>query len=300
MAVTLQQNGQHVKTRKALSTTLDLPTAGLLIAAVALLLATAKPILTWWAWEWTKPESYYAHAPVIPFLTLLMLWHRRTALRAIPTAPTAWALTALVPSLMLLVLSVKMELEAVESTALLLAITSAVWLMMGTRWLRAALFPLAFLWLMAPLPGPVLNDATLHLQMTSTRLANSLLHLLQFHTTLTGNVIQMDDFSLFVDVPCSGFKLLLSLLTVSAALAYLLDGPAQRRVGLFLLSLPLSLVVNSVRIALIGIVGECLGATSAHTFHDWSGVLTLSLGVAALFGVAKGLGCRTFAGWPLF
>jgi hypothetical protein len=29
-------------------------------------------------------------------------------------------------------------------------------------------------------------------------------------------------------------------------------------------------------------------------------MLTLSLGVAALFGVAKGLGCRTFAGWPLF
>ena len=191
-------------------------------------------------------------------------------------------------------------MEAVESAALLLCIMGAVWLLLGTRWVWAASFPLGFLWLMAPLPGPVLNDATLKLQMTSTIMANHLLNLLQFHTALQGNVIHMDEFSLFVDVPCSGFKLLLSLLTVSAALAYLLDGPPARRVVLFLLSLPLSLIVNGVRIALIGVVGECLGDSSAHVFHDWSGMLTLALGVATLFGVAKGFGCRTFAGWPLF
>ena len=66
--------------------------ATLLPFAVAggLLLALAWPMLTWWWWEWTKPESYYAHAPLIPLLVGLMLWHRRDALRAAPKAPCAW------------------------------------------------------------------------------------------------------------------------------------------------------------------------------------------------------------------
>lgn len=273
---------------------------GLVALAVALLLIIARPMLGWWWWAWTKPESYYAHAPIIPFLSALMLWHRREALKAAAKAPSFIALIVLIPALILLVMSTKMEMEAVESFSFLLALTSSVWLLLGGKFLRAAAFPLGFLWLMAPLPGPVLNDATLHIQMLSTVLANKWLHLMTFHTVLDGNVIHLDQFSLFVDVPCSGFHLLLSLMTVSAAFAYLIDGPPKKRIGLFLFSLPLSVMVNSIRIALIGVVGDCLGSSAAHTFHDWSGAFTLMLGVASLFAIAKGIGCKTFAGWPLF
>ena len=268
--------------------------------AAVLLGALAWPVLRFWAYEYAKPESYYGHAPLIPLIAALMLWHRRTALAAVPKTPAIFALILLIPALALLVFAIKIQAEALESTGLLLTVTAAVWLALGTAFVRAAWFPLAFLWLMAPLPGPVLNDATLHAQMLSTVFANDLLHAMTFSTVLTGNVIQMEDYSLFVDVPCSGFKLLLALLTFSAAFAYLVDGAPARRLALFLFSLPLSLLVNSVRIALIGVVGECIGSPAAHVFHDWSGLITLTLGFAVLFALAKGLGCRTFAGWAIF
>ena len=267
--------------------------------ALVLLAALAWPVLRFWSYEYTKPESYYGHAPLIPLIVGLMLWHRRDALRAVPKAPALGALALLLPALALLVFAIKTQAEAMESTGLLLTVCAAVWLALGTQFVRVAAFPLGFLWLMAPLPGPVLNDSTLHVQMLSTVLANKLLHLMTFGTTLVGNVITMDNYSLFVDVPCSGFKLLLALLTFSAAFAYLVDGKPARRLLLFAFSLPLSLLVNSVRIALIGVVGECIGAPAAHVFHDWSGLLTLVLGFIALFGLAKGLGCRTFAGWAI-
>ncbi|MBV9850608.1 MAG: exosortase/archaeosortase family protein [Armatimonadetes bacterium] len=268
--------------------------------AGALLIVLARPMLAWWWWEWVQPESYYAHAPIIPFLAALMLWHRREALRAVPKSPCPAALLLLVPALALLVLATKTELEAVESLAFFLTLWGAVWLTLGTRLVRAAAFPLAFLALMAPLPGPVLNDATLRLQMLSTALADRLLHLLTFPTTLHGNVIRMENFDLFVDVPCSGFKLLLSLLTFSAAFAFLVDGAPRKRLALFLFSLPLAVVVNAVRVALIGVVGDCISPAAAHVFHDWSGMITLTLGFVALFSLAKGLGCRKFAGWAIF
>ena len=269
-------------------------------AAILLLGILAWPVLRFWAYEYAKPESYYGHAPLIPLIVALMLWHRRTALAAVPKKPSPAAAALVVAGLALLVFALKIQAEALESTGLLLSVTAGVWMVLGTAFVRAASFPLGFLWLMAPLPGPVLNEATQRVQMLSTELADKLLHGMGFGTTLTGNVIQMEDYSLFVDVPCSGFKLLLALLTFSAAFAFLVDGTTAKRLALFGFSLPLSLLVNSVRIALIGVVGECVGAPAAHVFHDWSGLLTLTLGFTALFSLAKGLGCRTFAGWPIF
>ncbi len=279
---------------------IDWPSVLPFAAAGALLLILVRPMLAWWWWEWTMPESYYAHAPLIPFMAALMLWHRRAALRDVPKAACPAALGLLVPSLALLVVALKAELQAVQSAAFLLTLWSAAWLALGTRWMRAAAVPLLFLAGMAPLPGPVLNDSTLRLQMLSTELANRLLHVLTFSTVLHGNVIQMDNFDLFVDVPCSGFKLLLSLLCFNAAFAYLVDGNAKKRLALFLLAAPLALAVNVVRVTLIGVVGDCVGPAAAHVFHDWSGVITLILGFTVLFSLAKVFGCRTFAGWAIF
>ena len=269
-------------------------------AALLFLGILAWPVLRFWAYEYGKPESYYGHAPLIPLIAGLMLWHKRSVLARVVKRPALWALGLLLPGLALLVFALKIQAEALESTGLLLTVTAGVWLVLGSAFVRAAWFPLGFLWLLAPLPGPVLNEATQRVQMLSTIFADKLLHGMAFSTTLTGNIIQMEDYSLFVDVPCSGFKLLLALLTFSAAFAFLVDSSLPKRLALFAFSLPLCLLVNSVRIALIGVVGECVGAPAAHMFHDYSGILTLVLGFAALFSLAKGLGCRTFAGWAIF
>ncbi len=273
-----------------------LPFAGTLV----LLTILVWPMLVSWLGEYGKPESYYAHAPLIPFILALMFWSRRELLRSVPKAPAPAAVLVLVPALALFVFGSKNYALSLMSAGFLLTVWSGLWMTLGTRFVRAFWAPLLFLMLMVPLPGPVLNDATLKLQMASTAFADKLLHLMSFHTVLQGNVIQMDNFNLWVDVPCSGFKTLVSLLTFSAAFAFLVDGTRGKRLALFLLSVPLSLLINSVRIALIGVVGECVGSAAAHVFHDWSGVITLVLGFTALFSLAKAFGCRTFAGWAIF
>ena len=279
---------------------IDWRTAAPFAVAALLLAFLAWPMLSWWKYEFFKPESYYAHAPVIPLFVALMLWHRRGAIAAVAKKPDYAALALLLPSLLLLIFATKSRMFAVMSTAFLLTIWSSVWLVCGAKLVKTIAIPLAFLAFMAPLPGPVLNDATFRIQGMSTDIANKILHLMTFSTVRNGNVIQMEDFALFVDVPCSGFKTLLALLTFSGAFADLVDGSVAKRIGIFLLSLPLSLAINSVRIALIGVVGECVGSGAAHTFHDWSGMITLVLGFIVLFSLAKVLGCRKFAGWPIF
>ena len=278
----------------------DWPALGLLAAALGLMASVCWGTVLHWISEYTAPESYYAHAPAIPFLVGLMLWYRRTALAEVRKQPCYGALALLGPALGLQILATKLEMPAVMSLGFLLTLWSSVWLVLGTAFVRAAAFPLGFLVLMAPLPGPLLSEGTFAIQQASTQLADRLLHLLMFPTTLVGNVITLDNYQVFVDVPCSGFKLLLALVTCNAALAYLLDGPGSRRLALFLFSLPLSLAINAVRLTLLCIVGECFGTRAGALFHDWDGLLTVGGGVVVLLFVARRMGCRTFAGWPLF
>jgi exosortase len=270
------------------------------VLAAAFLLFTTWPMLTWWYWEFTRPESYYAHGPLVPFMAAFMLWHQRTRLKAVEKKPFWPALLLLAPMLVLLVVSVKEEMRSVESLSFLGTVWASTLLVLGTKFFKAASFPLLFLILMAPLPAPLLNDSTLHLQMWSTDLASKILAVTGFGNTQIGNVIHIDNYTLFVDVPCSGFKTLLALLTFNAFLAFMLDGPLIRRLLLFLICSPLALLINGVRIALIGMVGECISSEAAHVFHDYSGIITLVLGFILLFTIARTLRCRKFAGWDIF
>ena len=277
----------------------DPATLLLLAAALGLFLFLAWPRLLAWGRDYIQPDSYYAYGPLIPPLVGLMLWHRRRTLRGIPLTPSWMALGLLLPSLALLVAANKRELISLASAGVLLCFWGIVWFVLGTCWTRAAAFPLGFLLWMAPLPGPLLHDGTYDCQQFSTILANQTLHWLTFPTHLSGNIITLDHFTLFVDVPCSGMKMLLTLLMLGAACAWLTDGPPIRRFGLFLFSFPLSLTMNILRLTTLCVVGECLGAPAEHMIHDGSGAMTAGLGLLLLLLAARGIGCRTFAGWPL-
>ena len=292
--------GKPAATSPAKDFTLDIPFLVACVTAAVALGVAALPLLQWWYWEWTKPESYYGHAFFVPVLAGLMFWHLRDKLAAIPKQRNNAALLILIPAVVGLIVSVHRMLLSLSSPLFLITIIASVAFVAGWRFVRAAAFPLLFLALVMPLPGTLLNDATLGIQGASTTAASKMLSLLGLHAVQQGNIITMENYTMNVATACSGFNLLLRLLTFSAAFAYLTDTSAARRIGLFLFSLPLSVAINAFRIAMIGVVGECLGSTAASTFHDYSGLISLVVCMAALFGVAKWMGCRTFAGQPIF
>jgi exosortase/archaeosortase family protein len=56
------------------------------------------------------------------------------------------------------------------------------------------------------------------------------------------------------------------------------------------LIVPLGLIINGLRIALIGMVGDYNGKEAANTFHDWSGWITLVICFIILSRIARILG----------
>ncbi|MGO8673277.1 MAG: exosortase/archaeosortase family protein [Capsulimonadaceae bacterium] len=270
-----------------------------IVAAVAFVYLV-WPVLLQWVADYTRANSYYSHAPMLPCLIGLMFWHKRESLRTITLRPTFAMAAVLAPSLLLLIFATREESDSLGSIGLLLVIWSSVWLACGTDFVRTVAFPLAYIASMAPLPGILLTDGTQFLQALSTDVATRLLNITSLHAQHFSNVIILRHYEMAIDAPCSGFKLLLSMTALGAAFAYLVDGVFWKRALIFAFSVPLSLFINAVRIASIGAVGECVGASAAHSFHDWSGILTLWLAPIAFLLMAKGFGCRTLAGWRLF
>lgn len=269
-------------------------------AAAALICVLYWNTFAWWVTEWTYPGSFYAHAVFVPFFVAVMVWRNRERLAATPWKPSWAGVVPLLLSMALLVLAQRSDVTVVKSLSFMLLMLAGALLLLGTKWTRILLFPLLFLIMMMPLiPDQLINNIAFPIQMASAQIATKLLNLMTLTSTQQGTVIQMDSYRMAVELPCSGFKTLISLMTFSAAFAYLVEAATWKRWMLFLTTIPLSLLINALRITLIGVVGELVSGKAASAFHDYSGFIVLIIAFVFLFNFARILRCESFLGIPL-
>ncbi|MGB9619215.1 MAG: exosortase-associated EpsI family protein, partial [Armatimonadota bacterium] len=94
--------------------------------------------------------------------------------------------------------------------------------------------------------------------------------------------------TLLVGSPCSGLRLLISLITFSWFFTYVIRAAWWKKAILVCMSFPLSIFINSLRVTMIGYVGFWTASEEAmHRFHDYSGYIGLVICFAILFGTAK-------------
>ncbi len=270
------------------------------IAAIALIAVLYRETFLWWKVEWTNPGSFYAHAIFVPFFVAVMIWRNRPKLQAVTWMPSWSGVPLIAASMFMLLFAQRSDISVIKSISFVLLTVGSAMMLLGRRWTRTLLFPLFFLIMMIPLiPDQLINGIAFPIQMASASFATKMLNLFQLHAVQQGTVIQMESYQMSVELPCSGFKTLISLLTFSAAFAYLVEAPLWKRWTLFLTTIPLSLVINALRITLIGIVGEIISSKAAGTFHDSSGFIVLILAFLFLFNFARILQCDRFLGVPL-
>ena len=268
--------------------------------AVALLFALYWTTFSWWWNEWTAPGSFYAHALFVPFFVAVMVARNRERLAQVAWRPSWLGAPLIAVAMVLLMLAQRGDITVVKSLSFVLMMLGAALMLLGAAWTRVVLFPLLFVVMMMPLiPDQLINRIAFPIQITSAKIATLLLNALTLHSVQQGTMIQMESYKMAVELPCSGFKTLISLLTFCAAFAYLVEGALWKRWTLFLTTIPLSLFINALRITLIGICGEIISSKAAATFHDYSGFIVLILAFLFLFNFARVLRCESFLGVPL-
>lgn len=220
--------------------------------------------------QWELPE--YSYGYLIPVIALFFIWQRQHELRR-ARFEGSWLGTGLV--LLGLLLFVAGTLGAVFSVvhyALVLVIAGAALACVGRPNFHSLWLALALLVFMIPLPGFLYQSLSNDLQLLSSRLGVGFIRLFGISVFLEGNVIDLGSLKLQVVEACSGLRYLFPLMTLGFIAGCFYKAPFWKRAVIFLSTIPITLLMNSLRIGVIGILVEYRGRDMAEGFlHDFEG-----------------------------
>jgi exosortase D (VPLPA-CTERM-specific) len=239
-----------------------------MIAGVASLGAGSLAGLTSW---WGQPEG--SHGWVIPVVTLFVLWQRSTNIRAVAGDGSWWGAALVGAGVVLLLVDSVGQLQRVALPAVVFMALGAVIAALGWRAARYTAVPLAYLLFAMPPPGPLYVEVSLQLQFISSELGTAMLRLLGISVYLDGNVIDLGTYKLQVAEACSGLRYLFPLTALTFLCAWMYRAPLWARALVLVAVVPITILTNSARIALTGVLVEYGSIAQAegfmHFFEGW-------------------------------
>lgn len=222
--------------------------------------------------RWYKQEEY-SHGFFLPLITLFLLWHRRKVLVQSRGQPSGWGVVALVIAALMLVLGEVTAIFLAIQLAFLLALVGLILCYGGVSLLRVALLPIAFLLFAIPLPYFIDSQLSWRLQLASSGIGVGILRFLGYSVYLEGNVIDLGAYKLQVVEACSGLRYLYPLLSLGFLMAYTYPAKFVWRALVFLSTIPITVLTNSARIAMVGVLVNRWGSGMAdgflHYFEGW-------------------------------
>ncbi|WP_339110017.1 VPLPA-CTERM-specific exosortase XrtD [Thioclava sp. GXIMD4216] len=235
---------------------------------------------------WATPE--YSHGPLIPLLSAFMFFQELKSEPIYRGPVNRWpGLAVLLFAVALGALGKFSQIDDVVAYAIILWVGSMLLISFG--WTQGKHFwvPVLHLIYMLPLPGVLYYKLSTFLQSISSELGVALLGLLQVPVFLEGNIIDLGVLKLHVAEACSGLRYLFPIMSFSYVFAVLYRGPMWHKAVLLISAAPITVVMNSVRIAIAGWLVQYLGESHLEGFsHFFEGWVIFMSSVVILFGLA--------------
>jgi exosortase D (VPLPA-CTERM-specific) len=233
----------------------------------------------WRVWM-DRPE--YSYGVFIPFLSAFLIWQRKDRLERVATDPSWHGLWFIAFGVLLRFVGDLATSTIMVEYGLVIAIFGVAVCYLGWAGVRVLLAPLLFLFFMIQLPEFVLQNLSQRLQIVSSHIGVAMIRLFGISVYLEGNIIDLGSMKLQVAEACSGLRYLFSLLVLGFIAAYFFKGSFWKRALIFLSSMPITVLMNSFRIGLVGITVEHFGRQAAEgVLHDFEG-LVIFMGCTAL------------------
>lgn len=241
---------------------------------------------------WNEDDNY-SHIILVPFLIVWQLHRRRDMFVESQRKVAPLVLVLLAPLAYFQYIGFIGDWWAMQSICFVAAIFGVVWTLFGGTLAWRALFPILFVFFMLPIASSYLDANTNELQIASTTVAEKILALTGFNPSrLDPTSIQLNSYALNIAVPCSGLKLLVAVTCFTCHFILFARSSLNFNFMMLLMIVPLCLVMNGLRIAMIGMVGEQWGAPAGAAFHDWSGYIMLLICFWIIFKAARLLGWK--------
>ncbi len=248
--------------------------------------------------RWERQEEY-SHGYLLPLIALFFAWHRLPITRKLPDSPSWFG-----PLLALFTFTIYLvgELSALYILihyAIILSIIAFILSVSGWRVLNEMKFAIGVLVFAIPLPYFIEASLTAQLQLISSQIGVDFIRFCQIPAYLEGNIIDLGSYKLQVVEACSGLRYLFPLLSLAFIAAYLYQDAMWKRVVIFLSAVPITVLMNSFRIGLVGLLVEYYGISAAEGFmHDFEGWVIFMACMVILLSEIYLLSCLGKQGKP--
>ena len=186
-------------------------------------------LIVCFSWPLSSLFSYalhsdlHSHIVLIPFISAYLLYVHWDKLPEPRNSSIGWATFPFLCGLALVVSNFAQETfePAVIALAFICFVVAGGFFFLGKDWMKAAIFPFAFLLFMVPLPDSVANSLENASKLASAECANFFLQLTNVPVLREGTIFQLPNITIEVAQECSGIRSSWVLLIASTLASYL-------------------------------------------------------------------------------
>jgi exosortase len=262
--------------------------------AVLFCLSYAHLFMYFWQ-RWTEEHGPFGYGYFVPPSVLYLLWANRASIKAAPATPGkvwGWGLVAGLVLLQLVGLMANVTfVQSVTFIGLLLAIPYCIW---GPQRFKVLWAPLLYSATMIPWPGQISNVLLFKLQHLSVVMAAQFFTWLKLLPVIDGSTIILPQYQFDVAPACAGLTILFPTVACAVLTVMMLEAQLWRKLVYVGLSIPISILTNGGRIALVGIIGNLGGKDLASRLHDASGFVGVIICVIILSIIGAMIGCAKY------
>ncbi len=206
-------------------------------------------------------DERYTHIVIVPVVSALFIWMRRERLLRVSRYSRQSGIPLLLVGFCLAVIPMgwsglgESEHLSVMACGVLLTWIGLGALFFGPACLREATFPLLFLFLAVPVPANVLDRAVAALQMASAEMTTGVFKVIGMPFLRHGFTFSLPGIDIEIAKECSGIRSSLSLLLSAIVVGYLFLRSAWSQLVLAVVTVPIVIFKNAVRIAIISWLG---------------------------------------------
>ena len=233
------------------------------------------------AWE-SQPD--YSHGYLVIPIALFFLWSRREDLPWQSLQPSVWGLALLGLAALMRIAAGRYYMQPLDGWTMPIMVAGAVWLMFGTKFIAWSWPSIVFLYFMLPIPYSAERSLSVPLQTIAAQMSTAALVMLGEPAIAEGNVIQLDDNTLFVAEACSGMRIFIGVFALAFAFVLFSRWSWWQKAVLLVAALPLAVLANVMRIVATGLLYQWVSSEAGHKFsHDLAGYVMIPLAALLLW-----------------
>jgi exosortase len=231
-------------------------------------------------WSIWQRSDEYSSGLLVPFIAIYILWLRRNEILDTPLKPAFWGLIAFIGSQVVRFFGMYYMYGSLFRLSIVLSFASIVLLVFGWQFAKKTLAILLFLLLMLPWPNRIQAAVSTPMQSWATSSAVFCLETTGYDVIREGNIISIGSTSVAVAEACNGLRMITAFFVIGAMVVLVVNRPLWQKALVFVSSVPIALVCNTIRLSVTAIAFTYLkGEYWEKVFHDFGGYAMMPLAI---------------------